>query len=61
MHKWKVWITLKEGYKPVMALDLETEMCFEVEAKNHVTASRMVRALTANLANVVEYSIICDE
>lgn len=61
MHKWKVMITLKEGFKPVLASDLETEVCFEVEAKNHVTAARMVKALTANLANVEDYYICCEE
>lgn len=61
MHKWKVLITLKEGFKPVMALEPEKEMRFELEAKNHVTASRMVKALTANLANVEEYAIWCEE
>ena len=61
MHRWKVLITLKEGYKPVMALDPETELRFELEAKNHVTASRMVKALTANLANVEECAIWCEE
>ena len=61
MHKWKVLITLKEGFKPVLASDLETEVRFEVEAKNHVTASRMVKALTANLTNVEEYDIWCEE
>lgn len=44
-----------------MALDPETELRFELEAKNHVTASRMVKALTANLANVEECAIWCEE
>lgn len=59
MHKWKVFITLKEGYTPVMAKDPETEMTFELEAKNHVTVCRMVKALTAHEANIEEYSIMC--
>lgn len=49
MHKFEYRIDLKEGYRPVMQKEEETEVRFVIEAKNRATADRMVKALLKGL------------
>lgn len=59
MLKFKYYVELKEGYRPVMELEEETEISFVIEAKNRATADRMVKALLKEAANVKEYGGFC--
>lgn len=59
MHRFEYWVDLKEGYRPVMQEEEETEVRFVVEAKNRATADRMVMALLKGAANVKEYGGYC--
>lgn len=59
--KFEYIVDLKEGYKPVMQTEEETEVRFIIEAKNRVTADRAVRALLKDAGNVEEWSGICIE
>lgn len=45
MLKFEYYVELKEGYKPVMQTEEETDVKFVIEAKNRATADRMVKAL----------------
>lgn len=56
--KFEYVAELKEGYIPTMETEAVTEVKFVIEAKNRVTADRMViKALLAG--NVKEVSGIC--
>lgn len=57
MHRFRYWITLEEGYKPVGKMENEKEVVITIEAKNRITADRMIKALITD--SVVEYSGIC--
>ena len=59
MLKFEYCVELKEGYRPVMKEEEETEIRFVIEAKNRATAERAVKALLKDAANVKEYSGIC--
>lgn len=59
--KFEYIVDLKEGYKPVMQTEEETEVRFIIEAKNRVTADRAVRALLKDAGNVEEWNGICIE
>ena len=59
MLRFKYCVELKEGYKPVMQDEEETEVRVVIEAKNRVTADRAVKALLKDAANVKEYSGFC--
>ena len=61
MLKFKYYVELKEGYKPVMQTEEETDMKFVIEAKNRATADRMVKALLKNAENVKRWDGICIE
>ena len=52
MLKFKYYVELKEGYKPVMQTEEETDVKFVIEAENRATADRMVKALLKNAENV---------
>lgn len=47
-------ITVKEGFRRVMSDYIENEIDIVIEAANYATASRMVKALFKDAANVVE-------
>ena len=59
MLKFKYYVELKEGYRPVMETGEETEISFVIEAKNRATADRMVKVLLKEAANVKEYGGFC--
>ena len=61
MLKFKYYVELKEGYKPVMQTEEETDVKFVIEAKNRATADRMVKALLKNAENVKRWDGICIE
>ena len=45
MHKFEYSIELKNGYKPVMETEMETEINIVIEAKCRVDADRAIKAL----------------
>jgi hypothetical protein len=51
------WIVLKEGYKPTMSTETEKGMTFVINAKNQVTADRMVRQIL-NFDNIEKYGCV---
>lgn len=55
MLKFEYYVDLKEGYRPVMQEEEETEVRFVIEAKNRATADRAVKALLKGAANVNRY------
>lgn len=59
--KFEYTVTLTTGFRPVMQLEEETEFKFVVEAKNRVTADRMVSAMLVGAPNVKEWDGICIE
>lgn len=59
--KFEYVIELKEGYRPTMQTDKETEVRFVIEAKNRVTADRAVKAMLKGMDNIRECSGICIE
>ena len=61
MLKFKYYVELKEGYKPVMQTEEETDVKFVIEAKNRATADRMVKALLKNAENVKRWDGVCIE
>lgn len=61
MLKFEYYVELKEGYKPVMQTEEETDVKFVIEAKNRATADRMVKALLKNAENVKRWDGICIE
>ena len=62
MKKFKYTVELKKGYMPAPVFEAveETEVEFVIEARNRVTADRMVKALL-EAANVEEYGCVCVE
>ena len=61
MLKFKYYVELKEGYKPVMQTEEETDVKFVLEAENRATADRMVKALLKNAENVKRWDGVCIE
>ena len=61
MLKFEYYVELKEGYKPVMQTEEETDVKFVIEAKNRATADRAVKALLKNAENVKRYDGVCIE
>ena len=61
MLKFKYYVELKEGYKPVMQTEEETDVKFVIEAENRATADRMVKALLKNAENVKRGDGVCIE
>ncbi len=61
MLKFEYYVELKEGYKPVMQTEEETDVKFVIEAKNRATADRAVKALLKNAENVKRWDGICIE
>ena len=61
MLKFKYYVELKEGYKPVMQTEEETDVTFVIEAENRATADRMVKALLKNAENVKRWDGVCIE
>lgn len=61
MLKFEYFVELKEGYRPVLQTEEETEVRFVIEAKNRATADRAVKALLKGAENVKEYDGICVE
>lgn len=61
MLKFEYFVELKEGYKPVMQMEEETDVKFVIEAKNRATADRMVKALLKNAENVKSWDGVCIE
>lgn len=59
MLTFKYWIEMKEGYKPTSQTETENEMTLMIEAKNRVTADRMVKALIKGNDNVISWDGIC--
>ena len=59
MMKFKYYIELKEGYRPVMETELETNICIVIEAKNRATADRAINAMLKDAPNIKEQSGIC--
>lgn len=57
--KFEYYVELKEGYKPVMKTEEETEIEFVIKAKNRATADRAVSALLKNAPNIKSLSGIC--
>lgn len=53
--KFKYDIELKEGYKPVLEDEVETEISFVIVAKNRATADRMVKAMFQGSSNIVSF------
>ena len=52
-------IELKEGFKPTMQSKKENELQIIIEAKNMVTADRMIKAMLLGCNNIVSWSGIC--
>lgn len=61
MLKFEYYVELKEGYRPVMQTEEETDVKFVLEAKNRATADRAVKALLKNAENVKRYDGVCIE
>ena len=57
MITFMYWIVLKEGYKPTMSTETEKGMTFVINAKNQVTADRMVRQML-NFDNIEKYGCV---
>lgn len=62
MMKFEYSVELKKGYMPAPVFETveETEARFVIEARNRVTADRMVKALL-EAANVEEYGCVSVE
>lgn len=61
MLKFEYYVELKEGYRPVMQTEEETNIKFVIEAENRVTADRAVKALLKDTPNVERYDGVCIE
>lgn len=59
--KFKYVVDLKNGFFQTMQTEEETEVSFVIEAKNRVTADRMVSAMLKGAPNIEEVSGICIE
>lgn len=57
--KFQFDIELKEGFKPTMQSKKENELQIIIEAKNMVTADRMIKAMLSGCDNIVSWSGIC--
>ena len=57
--KFEYVVDLKEGYKPTMEIEPKEELRFFIEAKNRVTADRMVAALLKDASNIKEIFGFC--
>ena len=57
--KFRFDIELKEGFNPTMQIEKENEVQIIVEAKNMVTANRMMKSVLLGCDNIVSYSVIC--
>ena len=58
--KFRYYVELHEGYQTTCMLETECEVEFVIEAKNSVTADRMVNALLKN-GNIKEIDYVCME
>lgn len=59
MLRFDYWIELKDGYRPPLQTEKETEVHIQLEAKNFATAQRMMAKLLEGATNVKEYSGVC--
>ncbi len=59
MLKFEYVVELGTGYRPTMQDECENEVRFVIEAKNRVTADRMVKAMFTGATNVVCVDGIC--
>ena len=59
MLKFDYWIELKDGYRPPLQTENETEIHIQLEAENRVTAQRIIAKLLEGAPNVKDYSGIC--
>ena len=59
--RFEYWVELREGYQPTMQSEKETEIRIVIEAKNRVTADRMIKAMLGDADNVVSWDGICIE
>lgn len=57
--KFQFDIVLKEGFKSTMEDGKENYLQIIVEAKNRVTADRMIKAMLSGCNNIVSWSGIC--
>lgn len=57
--KFQFDIELKEGFNPTMQDKKENELQIIIEAKNMVTANRMIKAMLSGCDNIVSWSGIC--
>lgn len=59
MLKFEYWIELKDGYRPTLQEEKETDVRIQLVAKNRATAQRMMAKLLEGAANVKEYGGVC--
>lgn len=59
MNRYEYCAELREGYKPTMESYTQNVVYFTVEAKNRVTADRMVATLLRGAENVTEICGVC--
>lgn len=59
MKRFEYVVTLTAGFTPTMQVEEEMEVKFIIEAKNRVTADRMISAMLVGAPNVKEWSGIC--
>ena len=59
MLRFEYIVILENGFTPVLQNEIETEVRFVIEAKNRVTADRMVTAMLKDNYNVKSWSGIC--
>lgn len=57
--KFNYWIKLKDGYRPPLQTENETEIHIQLEAENSATAQKMMAKLLEGAPNVKDYSGIC--
>lgn len=59
MFRFECYVELKEGYKPVMHDEEETDIRFVIESENRATADRAIKALLKGASNVERYDVVC--
>lgn len=59
MLKFEYWIELKDGYRPTLQEEKETDVRIQLVAKNRATAQRMMAKLLEGATNVKEYGGVC--
>lgn len=59
LHTFEIYVELKEGFKPILVNELETEIRLYIKAKNRATADRAVKKMFENAENVQDWSVIC--